>query len=234
MLIKHHASTRGLANHGWLQSFHTFSFGEYYNPQRMGFGALRVINDDKVSPGMGFGRHPHQDMEIISIPLHGVLRHQDSMGHTSEIRPGEVQLMSAGTGIFHSEMNGSYKEEVQFLQIWVLPEKLGIKPHYQQRKFERSFAENSWQLLISPNGDEGSLVINQQAWFSLAYLPEGTLSYQRKRETSGVYVFLIEGEVQINQEVFSKRDGGGFLHTSTLNFQAQHPSTILLMEVPFQ
>jgi redox-sensitive bicupin YhaK (pirin superfamily) len=233
MLIKHLASSRGLANHGWLQSFHTFSFGDYYNPQRMGFGALRVINDDKVSAGMGFNRHPHRDMEIISIPLHGVLRHHDSMGHTSEIRPGEIQLLSAGTGIFHSEMNGSQKEEVQFLQIWVLPEKLGIQPRYQQRQFERSFAKNSWQLLVSPNGVENSLFINQEAWFSLAYLSDGTLCYQRKRDSSGIYVFLVEGKVQINKEVFSKRDGGGFLHTPILDFQAHYPSTILVMEVPF-
>lgn len=228
-MIIHPSNTRGVANHGWLKSHHTFSFADYYNPERMSFGALRVLNDDSVAPAMGFGTHPHRDMEIISIPLSGSLQHRDSEGNAQLIRKGEVQIMSAGTGVYHSEYNASTSEDVKFLQIWVLPKKLGIKPRYEQKIFDPKV--NQLSLVVSPDGREGSVTINQDAFFSLAEINNGEVAYARKLKGNGVYIFVLEGEVEIDGKTFSKRDGIGFEHFETINIKSKL-AEVLLMEVP--
>lgn len=232
-MIIHTADSRGIANHGWLKSRHTFSFAEYYNPERMGFGALRVINDDFVEAGMGFGRHPHRDMEIISIPLEGSLAHQDSEGNAQVIKKGEVQIMSAGTGIAHSEQNASVKDPVKFLQIWVLPKKLNVKPRYEQKDFAHEDRLNKFVTVVSPDGRNGSVTINQDAFFSLADLQSGKeLTYTKQLEGNGVYVLVLSGEVEVNGKTFKARDGVGFDKFDNLNFVANSNAEILLMEVP--
>lgn len=230
-MIFHPADTRGAANHGWLKSRHTFSFADYYNPQRMNFGVLRVLNDDVVDGGNGFGTHPHRDMEIISIPLHGVLKHQDSEGNRGLIKKGEVQIMSAGTGIYHSEENASGNEQVKFLQIWVLPKKLGVTPRYGQKDF--GFSDNSSTLVVSPDGREGSLEINQDAFFTVSRMDAGTaLDYKLKKQGNGLYIFLIDGAVEVNGSTMKTRDGLGLTGASEFQFKVLAKSEILLMEVP--
>lgn len=232
-MIIHPSESRGEASHGWLHSRHTFSFADYYNPERMGFGALRVINDDSVDAAMGFGRHPHRDMEIISIPLEGSLSHQDSEGNSSIIRKGEVQIMSAGTGIFHSEMNASTDDAVKFLQIWVLPKKMGIKPRYEQKNFEQENRKNKLATVVSPDGKEGSITINQDAFFSLTDLDAGKdVTYTRKLDGNGVYVFVLSGEIEIDGKAFGRRDGIGIKDFENINLKALQNSEVLLMEVP--
>jgi redox-sensitive bicupin YhaK (pirin superfamily) len=228
-MIVHPSNTRGLANHGWLNSRHTFSFAGYYNPERMSFGVLRVLNDDSVAPGMGFGTHPHSDMEIISIPLSGSLQHKDSEGNAQLIRKGEVQLMSAGTGVAHSEYNASMSEDVKFLQIWVLPKKLGIKPRYEQKKFD--LVENKLSLVVSPDGRDGSVTINQDAFFSLAEINNSEIEYERKLEGNGVYIFVLSGEVELNGEKFGARDGVGIESFERLKMKSTK-AEVLIMEVP--
>ncbi|HXH75643.1 MAG TPA: pirin family protein [Bacteriovoracaceae bacterium] len=230
-MILHQSETRGLANHGWLTSRHTFSFADYYNPGRMGFGALRVINDDEVDANMGFGRHPHKDMEIISIPLEGALHHQDSEENNGLINKGEVQIMSAGTGIVHSEKNASDINPVKFLQIWVLPKKLGVKPRYEQKSFD--LKNNELKLVVSPDGSEGSVTINQDAFFSMGKLEsQKSLSYQIKIEGNGIYIFVISGEVDVNGQRLANRDGLGILDTESIEIKGLQNSEIVLMEVP--
>lgn len=232
-MIIHPSESRGIAEHGWLHSRHTFSFADYYNPERMGFGALRVINDDSVDAAMGFGRHPHRDMEIISIPLEGSLSHQDSEGNSSIIRKGEVQIMSAGTGIFHSEMNASTDDAVKFLQIWVLPKKMGIKPRYEQKNFEHENRKNKLATVVSPDGREGSITINQDAFFSLTDLDaDKDVTYTRKLDGNGVYVFVLNGEIEIDGQKFGRRDGIGIKDFESINLKALKNSEVLLMEVP--
>lgn len=229
----HQAQTRGFADHGWLKSHHTFSFADYYNPERMGFGALRVINDDSVDGGMGFGTHPHRDMEIISIPLEGAIAHKDSTGTSSVIKKGEVQIMSAGTGILHSEFNANQEEAAKFLQIWVLPKKLNVKPRYEQKAFNSHERKNKLQLVVSPDGRDGSVSINQDAFFTLANLESGKeLTYQNLLKGNGVYLFLISGSVEVNGEVLNARDGLGLEDFDSLDIKALSDSEILLMEVP--
>jgi redox-sensitive bicupin YhaK (pirin superfamily) len=232
-MISHPSDTRGVANHGWLNSRHTFSFAEYYNPSRMGFGALRVINDDSVDAGMGFGTHPHRDMEIISIPLEGSLKHKDSEGNEAVIRKGEVQIMSAGTGIAHSEKNNSDDETVKFLQIWVMPEKMGIKPRYEQKAFPENERKNRLAVVVSPDGRDGSVSINQQAFFSLANLDQGkTVEYKQLRQGNGVYIFVIKGSINVEGQTLNLRDGLAVEKFETLKLAAAQDSEILLMEVP--
>lgn len=232
-MITHLSESRGMADHGWLQSRHTFSFANYYNPERMQFGALRVINDDTIDAGMGFGTHPHRDMEIITIPLEGALKHQDSMGTSSVIRKGEVQIMSAGTGITHSEFNGSKEEKVKLLQIWVLPKKLNVGPRYEQKSFSHEDRKNKIMTVVSPDGRDGSLTINQDAFFSLADLDQGQkVKYECKLSGNGLYLFVIEGEVRLDGENFKSRDGVGISSFKVLEFEATKKSEILLMEVP--
>ena len=231
--ILHLSETRGRADFGWLKSRHTFSFADYYNPSRMNFGALRVLNDDRILGGTGFGTHPHQNMEIISIPISGGLQHEDSFGHNQVIQQGEVQVMSAGTGIAHSEFNASPTEEAQFLQIWILPKKLNIQPRYDQKKFDLIERKNKFQLVVSNDGRDGSLKINQDAFLSLVDIEEGTsLTYSKKMAQNGVYFFLIDGEADVGGENLRPRDAVGFKNTDHIEAKALQPSQLLVIEVP--
>jgi len=229
------ADTRGHANHGWLDSHHTFSFARYHNPQRMGFGLLRVINDDVVAPGMGFGAHAHDNMEIISIPLSGALEHQDSTGNKKVIYTNDVQIMSAGSGLKHSEYNHSKTEKVNFLQIWVLPKEENITPRYEQKTFNPEDRQNQLQTVVSPEKDGENIWINQDAWFSLGSLKSGfSEAYKMHKPGNGVYAFVLEGDVEIDGEKLSKRDGIGISETDTVSIKATSDAEILLMEVPMQ
>ena len=232
-MITHLSESRGRANHGWLKSFHTFSFADYYNPERMNFGALRVLNDDSIDPGMGFGMHPHRDMEIITIPLEGSLQHTDSMGNVGVIRKGEVQVMSAGTGVRHSEMNASKNEVSRLLQIWIIPNKNDVTPRYGQKDFSDVDKKNKIVTVVSPDERDGSLQIWQNAFFSLTDLEaKKSVSYSKKSEGNGLYVFIISGEVDIDGETFSARDGIGIQDFATVELKAHSDSEVLLMEVP--
>ncbi|HBH21858.1 MAG TPA: hypothetical protein DDY13_00400 [Cytophagales bacterium] len=231
-VIFHEADSRGLANHGWLFSRHTFSFANYFNPERVNFGALRVINDDIVKPGMGFGTHPHNNMEIISIPLRGALEHKDSTGNTEVIKTGEVQIMSAGSGLTHSEYNHSKTEEVNFLQIWVFPKEKNIEPRYEQKMFDLDNNVNRFVNVVAP--DNASAVwINQDAWFSLGKFDEGHIaSYRLNRNDSGAYILIIEGSAKINDRELNEKDGLGLTDINELSIESISNSKILIMEVP--
>ncbi len=232
--ILHKALTRGHADHGWLESWHTFSFASYYDPSRIHFGALRVLNDDTVSAGMGFGRHPHDNMEIISIPLEGDLEHGDNMGTQQVIRKGDVQVMSAGTGIVHSEKNKNSDRQVKFLQIWVFPNKENVPPRYDQQTFNEAERINRLQTVVSPFGStDGGVQIHQDAWFSLGKLEKGaSVDYAIRREGNGVYAFVLEGDVTINDIALNRRDGAGLSETDRLTIVADSDAEILLMDVP--
>ncbi|MFN8291182.1 MAG: pirin family protein [Chitinophagaceae bacterium] len=232
--VLHKAGSRGHARHGWLDSWHTFSFGGYYDPERIHFGALRVLNDDTVAGGMGFGTHPHDNMEIISIPTSGDLEHQDSMGNTQVIRQGDVQVMSAGTGVQHSEKNKHRDKEVRFFQIWVFPNKKNVTPRYDQQNFPDTERHNKLLTIVSPLGTgDGGVQLHQDAWFSLGKLDKAfSTSYELKKKTNGVYAFVIEGDVTINGQPLSRRDGLGISETDKLDIVADSPAELLLMEVP--
>lgn len=231
--ILHKSATRGLANHGWLVSRHTFSFANYYDPERMNFGTLRVLNDDFVAPGMGFGTHPHDNMEIISIPLEGDLEHKDSMGNTTVIKNGDIQVMSAGTGIRHSEYNKNKEVPVKFLQIWVFPNKRNVTPRYDQITLSAEDRKNRFQQILSPSADDEGVWINQNAWFHMADLEKGTkIEYNIKGEGNGLYVFVLNGDVTVDGQTLSTRDGYGLWDIKTVNFTADSNTSLLLMEVP--
>lgn len=231
--ILHKANTRGHAQHGWLDSWHTFSFANYHNPERMHFGVLRVLNDDTVAPGMGFGKHPHDNMEIISIPLEGDLEHGDNMGTNQVIRQGDVQVMSAGTGIIHSEKNKNTDKQVKFLQIWVFPNQKNVKPRYEQKTFSDTEKHNKLLTVISPFGNDEGIHIHQDAWFSLGKLDKDvSLTYDVKKPGNGVYAFVLEGDVTINDIELNRRDGLGLTDTKQLSIKADSSADILLMEVP--
>lgn len=231
----HKASERGGANFGWLNSKHSFSFGHYYEPSRMNFGLLRVLNDDVVQAGMGFGEHPHDNMEIVSIPLSGALEHKDSTGTNEVIRKGEVQIMSAGTGIRHSEFNHSKTEQVQFLQIWVFPKEQNIKPRYEQKKFEITDRSNKFQTVVSPNKEEGGVWINQDAWFSLANVDaSNSVNYIAKKSDNGAYVFVIKGEVEIGDQKLSERDAMGIVEFDQFSIKATSDAEVLVIDVPMK
>ena len=231
--VIHRADTRGHANHGWLDTYHTFSFANYYNPERMHFGVLRVLNDDRVAPGQGFGTHPHDNMEIISIPLEGDLEHKDSMGNVTVIREGDVQVMSAGTGIFHSEYNKNEDREVKFLQIWVYPNQKNITPRYDQISIRDVEKKNSFYQILSPHSGDQGVWIYQDAWFHLGNLDKGTLAeYRIQKEGNGIYVFILEGEAEIDGATLKKRDGMGIWETERIPVQANTDVKVLLMEVP--
>ncbi len=235
--VLHKADTRGLADHGWLQSRHTFSFANYHDPERMGFGLLRVINDDIVQPSRGFDTHPHENMEIVSIPISGELRHQDSMGNSQHIREGEVQIMSAGTGITHSEYNGSDSKIVAFLQIWVLPKFQNIEPRYGQQLFSGTDRKNKFQIVVSPDKDnnDSAIWINQDAWFSQGDFDTGqTSSYRIKREGNGAYFFVIEGAVTIAGEQLQRRDAIGVEDVTKIDFKVAEDCQLLVIDVPMQ
>lgn len=230
------AKDRGHANHGWLNSYHSFSFGGYHNPNKVHFGALRVLNDDTVNGGMGFGKHPHENMEIISIPLEGKLEHQDSMGNKTIISKGEVQILSAGTGIFHSEKNHDHNLPVKFLQIWVFADKKNIEPRYDQKAFLEEGRKNSFQTIVSPLGtsDEG-IKINQNAWFSLIDLKSAeNNTYVLKNPNNGVFVFVISGEIVIDSKILNFRDALGIKNSDSFEIHANLNSEVLLMEIPME
>lgn len=226
------ADTRGFANHGWLKAAHSFSFGRYYDPKRMNFGMLRVLNDDIVQPKMGFGTHPHDNMEIITIPIYGALSHKDSMGNKKAINPGEVQVMSAGTGLTHSEFNDSKTDEVNTLQLWIMPEKQNVEPYYDQKKFDIQERNNRFQVLVSPKDKqiEGSLPINQQGYIYMIDMDEGyTTEYGLK---NGAYFFLIDGEVEIADEILKNRDAIGIEDVEKIAIKATKNSKLLVIDVP--
>ena len=231
--IYHAADSRGDANHGWLKSKHTFSFANYHNPERMGFGALRVINDDFVIAGQGFGKHSHRDMEIISIPLSGKLGHGDNIGNNGIIETGEIQVMSAGTGITHSEMNGDDTEAVKFLQIWVIPNKMNVEPRYQQIRMDDILKPNEFNQVLSPNADDAGVWIHQDAWFSMGDFDKGiTQTYELKNPNNGVYIFVISGKVVVNGNTLDTRDGLGVWDTKSFAMDVEEDAKVLLMEVP--
>jgi hypothetical protein len=231
----HKAESRGNANHGWLQSFHTFSFANYHNPERMNFGVLRVLNDDTVSGGMGFGTHPHDNMEIISIPLEGDLEHQDSMGNKTVIRNGDIQIMSAGTGIRHSEYNKNADEQVKFLQIWIYPNKRDVTPRYDQITLNPQDRHNKLQQILSPNPEDDGVWIYQDAWFHLGKFDKDfTTQYNFKKQGNGLYVFVLKGDIMINNQPLNTRDGFGIWNTESVFISADSEAEFLLMEVPMQ
>ena len=232
--VLHKAESRGDAYHGWLHSKHSFSFANYYDPERIHFGMLRVLNDDKVAAGMGFGTHPHKNMEIISIPLEGDLEHKDSMGNVAIIKSGDIQVLSAGTGIAHSEYNHSKNREVKFLQIWVMPNEQNVAPRYDQITLNTEDRQNQFQQVLSPNQDDDGVWIHQDAWFNMTHLEKDReLKYNLHiPEKNGVYVFVLYGKATVNNQPLDSRDGYGIWNTDQLNIIADSDTELLLMEVP--
>ncbi len=232
--VIHPANTRGTSDYGWLKANYSFSFANFFDPERVQFGLLRVLNDDYVKSGMGFGTHPHENMEIISIPLKGEIRHKDSMGHTAVITAGEIQVMSAGTGVKHSEFNSS-SDELNMLQIWIFPEKNGLEPRYDQKDFSHRLVKNELINVVSPRTDQtkNSLYINQQTYLHLGEVENGReIEYSLKNEAHGVYVFLIEGETEVEDTSLNSRDAIGIWNTDKITLKAKTPSKVLLIEVP--
>ncbi len=234
--VLHRSATRGQANHGWLQARHTFSFANYYDPNRMNFGVLRVLNDDQVAEGRGFGTHPHDNMEIITIPLEGDLEHKDSMGNSSVIRYGDVQVMSAGTGIQHSEFNPNKDKPLKLLQIWVFPNKRNVSPRYDQITLNMNERHNKLQQILSPSPEDEGVWIHQDAWFHLGKFDKDfTAEYEIRKNGNGVYAFVIRGAVKIEGELLNEKDGLGIWETDSLIVQSvQEGTEILLMEVPME
>lgn len=229
----HHSDTRGHANHGWLNAYHSFSFASWYNKDRVNFGALRVLNDDTVAPSMGFSMHPHDNMEIITIPLQGQIKHQDSMGHSAVIEAGEIQVMSAGTGIYHSEINPNREVPLKLFQIWILPNKRGVEPRYDQRKID--LVKNDWKQLVSPNeNDEGSW-IHQDAWISMGEFDENLkVKINSRSSKHGAYLLVIEGEIEFEGERLRNRDALAIEDFDNFEIKALSKSKLLLLEVPME
>ena len=231
--IIHKSETRGDANHGWLHSKHSFSFANYYNPERMHFGVLRVLNDDIVAAGMGFGTHPHDNMEIISIPLEGDLEHKDSMGNVTVIKNGDIQVMSAGTGIQHSEYNKSKDQQVKFLQIWVYPNKKNVIPRYDQITLKLEDRHNKLQQILSPNKDDAVVWIHQNAWFHLGKFDKGIKTdYTIKSKGNGIYIFNLNGVLKVNDVTLNSRDGFGIWEIEKITLLADTEAEFLIMEIP--
>jgi redox-sensitive bicupin YhaK (pirin superfamily) len=231
--IFHSADSRGSANHGWLQAKHSFSFAGWFNAERIQFGALRVLNDDIIQGGMGFGTHPHDNMEIITIPLLGDLEHKDSMGNTEVIREGEIQVMSAGTGVYHSEHNKNTDREISLLQLWIFPNKRDVAPRYDQIPIDSLHKKNEPFQILSPYPEDQGVWIHQNAWFHMLDLEaENTTYYDLKLEGNGVYTFVIGGEVEIGEQVLGKRDALGIIETATFEISAHQDTQVLLIEVP--
>lgn len=232
--LLHKASQRGFANHGWLKATHSFSFANFYDSEKIHFGKLRVLNDDLIAPSRGFDLHPHQDMEIITIPLEGALRHTDNMGNEEIISSGEVQVMSAGSGIFHSEFNASDSDDLSLFQIWIFTKKKGLKPRYDQKKFEEAERVGNWQLLVSPNGQNDSLSINQNAYISIFESNgEYITDYSLKEQGNGVYFMVIDGEAQISEHLLQKRDAVGVWNlVESIHINFLKNSKLLAIEVP--
>lgn len=234
--VIHKAADRGFANHGWLNAAHSFSFANYYNPEKIHFGKLRVLNDDIVAPSKGFGMHPHEDMEIITIPLSGALKHSDNMGNEGVITTGEVQVMSAGSGVLHSEFNASETEPVNLFQIWIFTDEKGHEPRYDQKKFNSEGRQKKWQLLVSPDGQNESLWIHQNAFISVTdFEDEGTTEYKLNSEGNGVYFMLVEGEATIDNVQLEKRDAVGISEISeSVKIAFGSKSKLLVVEVPMK
>nr|WP_321224270.1 pirin family protein [uncultured Psychroserpens sp.] len=233
--ILHKATTRGFANHGWLKSYHTFSFASYQNQDRMNFGVLRVLNDDVVAPKMGFGTHPHQNMEIISIPLQGALSHKDNMGNKRAIEVGEVQVMSAGTGLTHSEFNDSKTDEVNFLQLWILPEHTNVTPNYEQRAFSSEEKKNKLQTVVAPkdNLENNALPINQQAYIYRTSLDaNNSIQLDAKSPQNGFYIFVVDGGIEVANTKLQKRDAIGVYETKSIDIESTSTSDLIIIEVP--
>ncbi len=232
--ILYPANTRGTADYGWLKANYSFSFANYYDPSRIHFGALRVLNDDFIAPGMGFGRHPHDNMEIITIPLEGAVAHEDSTGTSGVVGVGEVQVMSAGTGIFHSEKNASAKEALKLFQVWVMPKHKDIEPRYDQRKFDVSEYKNQWKTLVSPLGtDIDSLQVNADTYFNMTKSDAGkSLSYEFHQENQGAYIMVVDGEIEVDGKILSRRDAVGITETKNLEIKFNKESQVLLIEIP--
>jgi quercetin 2,3-dioxygenase len=231
--VLHTSESRGLADHGWLVSRHTFSFANYHNPERMHFGVLRVLNDDYVAEGKGFGTHPHDNMEIISIPLSGDLQHRDSTGNIAVIKNGDVQVMSAGTGITHSEFNKNHDKAVKFLQIWVFPNKRNVTPRYDQLTLKKEERRNKLQQIVSPSPNDAGVWIHQNAWFYLSTLEQAKqVTHKLHTIENGAYIFVLIGQIKVNNQVLNTRDGYGIWNTDTLTFEATETAEFLVMEVP--
>lgn len=230
--VIHKSDSRGRSRYDWLDSRHTFSFDEYFDSDRINFGALRVLNDDRVAPGAGFQTHPHKNMEIVSIPLKGKLEHGDSKKNNRVIGVGDIQVMSAGTGIFHSEMNGSKEEPVEFLQIWIMPRERNTRPIYQDFSIRELEKENELSLIVSPDGSTPASLL-QDVWFSMGKLETGKkLDYQLHQTHGGVYIFLIEGEIKVGDDTLLRRDGMEIFETHRFELEALKDSHILLIEIP--
>jgi len=233
--VLHKAANRGHADHGWLNAWHSFSFASYQDPERVHFGVLRVLNDDTIAGAMGFGNHPHDNMEIITIPLSGQLEHKDSMGNTGIISKGEVQVMSAGTGIQHSEKNKNNDEALKLLQIWLFPNKRNVTPRYDQKAFDLDAAKNNLLTIVSPMGEKEGLNIHQNAWFSLGKLDKNFMTtYQLKDKNNGAYAFVIDGDISINGEKLNRRDALGIADVTELEIKADSEAELLLLEIPMQ
>ncbi len=233
--VLHRADTRGHAKHGWLESYHSFSFASYYSPERMHFGALRVLNDDTVAPAMGFGTHPHDNMEIISIPLQGDLEHKDSMGTVAVIKEGDIQVMSAGTGIKHSEYNKNSDREVKFLQIWVIPKERDVTPRYDQISLQEIEQANTLYQILSPHTEDQGVWIHQDAWFHMGrFTGDISENYSVRKPGNGVYFFVLDGKLEVEGHSLGQRDALGIWDTDSIQLQSLGHSQVLLMEVPMQ
>lgn len=231
--VIHKAGERGHANHGWLDSYHSFSFAGFYNPNKMSFGTLRVLNDDTIAPGTGFDTHPHANMEIISIPLEGKLRHEDSMGNVSVIEEGDIQIMSAGTGIHHSEYNADKDKIGKFLQIWVFPRQKDLEPSYDQISIRDIKKRNEIYQIVSPDKNDSGVFINQDAWFHIGEFDKGeTQSYHIRSNNNGVYIFVLDGTIEIESNVLERRDAIGISETGSINITSKEKSKFLIMDVP--
>ena len=233
--VLHKANTRGHANHGWLQANHSFSFANYYNPERMHFGVLRVLNDDTIAPAMGFPTHPHDNMEIITIPLEGDLEHKDNMGNGTIIKNGDIQVMSAGTGITHSEFNANKETHCKLLQIWLFPNERNVTPRYDQITIRQLAKKNSLYQVLSPTSEDDGVWIHQEAWFNIGEYDVTTEEkYTLNLSQNGVYLFVIEGQISIENQTLEKRDGFGIWNTSEITFRAEKSTKVLVMELPME
>ncbi|WP_445721579.1 pirin family protein [Flavobacterium sp.] len=233
--VIHKANTRGNANHGWLNAYHSFSFANWYDPERIQFGVLRVLNDDTIAAGMGFGTHPHDNMEIITIPLEGDLAHKDSMGNAATIKTGDVQVMSAGSGIKHSEFNPNADLQTKLFQIWLFPNKENVTPRYQQITLDKSLQKNNFAQVLSPNEDDEGVWIHQDAWFYMSNFDANfSKKLSLKKEGNGFYIMNIEGEIVVNGETLEKRDAIGIWETPEIEIKANTDAQFLVMEIPME
>jgi quercetin 2,3-dioxygenase len=231
--IIHRANSRGFADYGWLKARYSFSFGNYFNPERVHFGKLRVLNDDIIDAGMGFGTHPHDNMEIITIPLSGSIAHKDSMGNGSVIHAGEIQYMSAGSGVTHSEFNASETDEANLLQIWIFPDKKNSPPRYSQMKLDEQAMQGQFSLLVSPENQPETISIHQQAWLSLGNFSEGSkTTYSMHADHTGLFLFLIEGKISMGEVTLGPRDAAAISSTSHIELTVKENARILLIEIP--